>query len=347
MFSFVQLSISWLCSALYKLIMFISLSADYVQLSISLLCLVLYQLIMFSSLSAYYVQLSISWLCLALHQLIFFSSLSADYVQFSISLLCSDLYQLIMFSSLSADYVQLSINWLCLVLYQLIMFSSLSADYVQLSISWLCSVLYQLIMFSSLSADYVQLSIRWLCLVLYQLIMFSSVPWETRDWWGNGCSASGETEQRTGNFCFNWEMKIVFASNSDCVILISLQPNAVDLRYFKIWILKLSLFKMSQAYTIRLERYRVYKLKIVAKIQFIQWNSPPSVPSTLPYTNNNFFFKMFFYLSFNDPILESTFLWGDKRNWACATNENFLIPISSQTVGVVLWRNKFRCLKIS
>ena len=35
-----------------------------------------------------------------------------------------------------------------------------------------------------------------------------------------------------------WENKGVFATNSDILITISLQPNAVvDLRYFKLWIL--------------------------------------------------------------------------------------------------------------
>ena len=100
-------------------------------------------------------------------------------------------------------------------------------------------------------------------------------------------------------FCLNWEMKVVFASNSDFVILISLQPNGPK-------IFQTLHFVRSNCLCLKCQRFTpsgvkdigFIKFMFVANIQFLHWNSPHSVPSTLPFKTKNVMFKMslFFFI---------------------------------------------------
>ena len=61
----------------------------------------------------------------------------------------------------------------------------------------------------------------------------------------------------------NW----VFATNSDFLITISLEPNVVDSRYFKLWILLDQIFR---AWNIKGSKdIRVWIFEIVTKTQFL------------------------------------------------------------------------------
>ena len=63
----------------------------------------------------------------------------------------------------------------------------------------------------------------------------------------------------------------MFATNSDFLNPIYLQPNVVDLRYLKVWILldQIMLVEISKVCTIWFQRYRDNTSEFVAKTQFV------------------------------------------------------------------------------
>jgi len=77
----------------------------------------------------------------------------------------------------------------------------------------------------------------------------------------------------------NW----VFATNSDILITTSLQPNVLDLRFFKFWILLDQIFKFCN---IKDKLQLAYKDKEDQKIWVLANDSIPSVKDNSNYIND-------------------------------------------------------------
>ena len=79
----------------------------------------------------------------------------------------------------------------------------------------------------------------------------------------------GKTQFSSDIFIRNW----VFGTNSDFIITISLQPNVVDLRYFKLWIIYVISNSLSLKYqefpTFDSQDIGIRKFEFVAKTQFL------------------------------------------------------------------------------
>ena len=66
-----------------------------------------------------------------------------------------------------------------------------------------------------------------------------------------------------------------FAANSDFLISKSLQPNVVNLRYFKLRIPLDQIINISKVYTIRLHRCRNQKIRVCDKDSIPLWFTYP------------------------------------------------------------------------
>ena len=93
----------------------------------------------------------------------------------------------------------------------------------------------------------------------------------------------------------------VFATNSDFLIPISLEPNVVDLRDFKLWIMLDQTIKVWNIYRFAPTRCKVkeiWKFEFVAKTEFLYgfWLKSTNVCSNLILltTAVGFYFKVFF-----------------------------------------------------
>ena len=70
------------------------------------------------------------------------------------------------------------------------------------------------------------------------------------------------------NMQIYWQRNWVFATNSDFIINISLEPNVADLRYFKLWIL---LDQIIWVWNIKGLRHRVLKILRFKYLILFQW----------------------------------------------------------------------------